>query len=105
MCVCVCVCSQLSVNKQGRLSSLALVERTVWENKEKSDFKNLKSSGESVTNYLSTYIYIYIYKLAPFPMATTAKCIRGRHSFPWIAPLILDPYLRILSDKQGDKKY
>ncbi len=24
---------------------------------------------------------------APFPVATTSRCRRGRYSFPWIAPL------------------
>ena len=41
---------------------------------------------------------------APFSTATTPTC-RGRYTFPWITPLYLDPYLIILSVKQGSIKY
>ena len=41
----------------------------------------------------------------PFSIATTASCSGGRHSFPWIAPLTLDPYFIMLSVKQGGIKY
>ena len=42
---------------------------------------------------------------APFSIATTSMCRGGRYSFPWIAPLNLDPYLLMLSVKQGSIKY
>ena len=42
---------------------------------------------------------------APFSIATTQGCMGGRYTFPWIAQLTLDPYLIILSVKQGDIKY
>ena len=42
---------------------------------------------------------------APFSIATTPRC-RGRHySFHWTTPLTLDPYLIILSVKQGGIEY
>ena len=49
--------------------------------------------------YIYVRLYIYIYKVkklatlvegvqkAPFPIATTPRCRRGRNSFPWITPL------------------
>ena len=70
---------------------------------------------------INTYIYIYIYVgniyvyincstavngdlKAPFSIVTTRN--RGwRYSFPCIAPLTLDLYLNMLSDKQGSIKY
>ena len=33
------------------------------------------------------------------------RCRRGHYSFPWIAPFTLDPYLLMLSVKQGSIKY
>ena len=42
---------------------------------------------------------------APFSIAITQKCMGGYYSFPWIAPLTLDPYLVILSFKQRGIKY
>ena len=64
-------------------------------------------------HHLSLYIYIYIVKLtevegnskAPFSIATTPRCRGRRYSFPGIDPLILDPYLIMLSVKQGGNKY
>ena len=42
---------------------------------------------------------------AHFPIATTQRC-RGEHySFPRITPFTLDPYLIMLSVKQGGIKY
>ena len=40
---------------------------------------------------------------APFSIATTPKCKRWCYSIPWIAPL--DPYLKMMSLKQGGIKY
>ena len=37
---------------------------------------------------------------APFLIATGLRCREGSYSFPWIAPLTLDPYFIILSEKQ-----
>ena len=42
---------------------------------------------------------------APVLIATTAKCYGERYSFSWTAPLTLDPYLIMLSVKQGGIKY
>ena len=42
---------------------------------------------------------------ANFSIATPPKCRGGRYSFPWIAPLTLDLYLIMLSDKQAGTKY
>ena len=42
---------------------------------------------------------------APFSIATTPSCWGGCYSFPWIDPLSLDPYLKMLSLKQGGIKY
>ena len=42
---------------------------------------------------------------APFARATTLKCREGYYSIPWIAPVCLDPYLIMLSVKQGGIKY
>ena len=41
----------------------------------------------------------------PFSIATSLRCRGGHYSFPQIAPLNLDPYLVMLSVKQGDIKY
>ena len=40
-----------------------------------------------------------------FLIATTRWCRGERYSFPWIAPLTLDMYLKMLSTKQGGIKY
>ena len=42
---------------------------------------------------------------AHFSIDTAARCKGGRYSFPWIAPLTLDPYLIMLSVKQRGIKY
>ena len=42
---------------------------------------------------------------APFSKATILKCKGRCYSFPWIAPLTLDPYLIILNANQGGIKY
>ena len=42
---------------------------------------------------------------APFSISTTPRYRRGHYSIPRIAPLILDPYLIMLSVKQGGIKY
>ena len=42
---------------------------------------------------------------APFSIATTPRCRRGRYSFPGFLYFTLDPYLLILSVKQGGIKY
>ena len=38
---------------------------------------------------------------APFSIATTPRCRKGCNSFAWIALLTLDPFLIMLSVKQG----
>ena len=59
------------------------------------------------------YIYIKV-KLAtivegnpkaPFSIATTPMCRGGRYSFPGLLYFTLDPYLIMLSVKQGGIKY
>ena len=44
------------------------------------------------------------YPKAPFSIASALRCREGRYSIPWIAPLTLDPYIIILSAKQGSIK-
>ena len=65
-------------------------------------------------NLIYIYIYIYIYKLAtivegnpkaPFSIATAPRCTGGRYSFPGLLYFTLDPYLTMLSVKQGGIKY
>ena len=64
------------------------------------------------------YIYIHTYKVkvklativegnlkAPFSIATTPRCRGGRYSFPGLLYFTLDPYLIMLSVKQGGIKY
>ena len=88
-----------------------------------------------VIQYLIIYIYIYIYRererereserereraiskfselatviegdpKAPFSVATTPRCKGGRYSFSSMAPLIVDPYLIMLSVKEEITKY
>ena len=59
-------------------------------------------------------MYIYKVKLvtldegdsrAPFSICATPRCRGWRNSIPWIAPLTFDPYLIVLSVKQGGTKY
>ena len=42
---------------------------------------------------------------APFSIATTPRCRGGRYSFPGLLHFTLDPYLIMLSVKQGGIKY
>ena len=42
---------------------------------------------------------------APFLIATTPRCRGGRYSFPSLLHFTLDPYLIMLSIKQGGIKY
>ena len=42
---------------------------------------------------------------APFSIATTPWCMGGRYSFPGLLHFTLDPYLIMLSVKQGGIKY
>ena len=65
-------------------------------------------------NGQTTYLIYKLLKLAtvveghpkaPFSIATTPRCRGGSYSFPWIAPLYLDPYLIMPSVKQGSIKY
>ena len=42
---------------------------------------------------------------APFTIATTLRFRRGRYFFPWMLNFTLDPYLIMLSVKQGRIKY
>ena len=42
---------------------------------------------------------------APFSIATTTMCRGGRYSFPGLLYFTLDPYLIMLSAKQGGIKY
>ena len=66
--------------------------------------------GYLMTNPLYTYIQVKV-KLttlvedglkAPFSIATTPRSRGGFYFIPWIA---LDPYLSVLSAKQGEFKY
>ena len=42
---------------------------------------------------------------APFSIATTPRCREGATPFPGLLCFTLDPYLMMLSVKQGDIKY
>ena len=42
---------------------------------------------------------------ASFSIVTIPRCKGGPYSFPWITPLTFNPYLTMLSVKQGDIKY
>ena len=42
---------------------------------------------------------------APFSIATTTTCRGGRYSFPGLLHFTVDPYLIMLSVKQGGIKY
>ena len=90
-------------------------QQTIWE-----CFYSLPVDDEQetqVTVCVCIYIYIYIYskvKLAtivegnpkaPFSIATTPMCRGGRYSFPGLLYFTLDPYLIMLSAKQGGIKY
>ena len=64
--------------------------------------------------YICIHVCIYILKLAtivegnpkaPFSIATTLRCRGGRYSFPGLLYFTLDPYLLMLSVKQGSIKY
>ena len=55
---------------------------------------------ECISNELESW-----WPKVPYSTDTTQKCRGGRYSIPWIAPLALDPYLIMLSVKQGGIKY
>ena len=42
---------------------------------------------------------------APFSLAITPRVMEGRYSFPWLFHFTIDPYLIMLSVKQGVIKY
>ena len=72
-----------------------------------------------VLSHLIIYLYIIYIKIkvsklaiivegklkGPFSIATTLIYRGGHYSFPWIAPLTIDPYLIMLSVKQDSIKY
>ena len=75
--------------------------------------KERKNDRERVRE-IYIYIYIYISKLAyivkgdpnaPFSIATTPRCRGGSYSFFGLLYFTLDPYLIMLSVKQGGIKY
>ena len=78
---------------------------------------NYHSSKLSLSNYerdFCTFYYQPNKKLAtivegnskaPFSIATTLMCRGGRYSFPGLLYFTLDPYLIMLSVKQGGIKY
>ena len=60
----------------------------------------------TITYTINIYIHTYTYiQKALISIATTLKCRGGHYSFFWIALLDLDPYLIMLSVKQGGIKY
>ena len=98
------------------------------------DISSKEKKGQPENDITVIYIYIYIYicvcvcvcvwietKLphrskkwativegnpkAPFSIATTPRCRGGRYSFPGLLYFTLDPYLIMLSVKQGGIKY
>ena len=78
-------------------------------------FLILLSNPVHTHTHTHTHIYIYIYigwltvvkgnPKGPFSIATTQRCSGGRSSFLWIFPLSVNPYLIMLSVKQGSVKY
>ena len=65
-------------------------------------------------NIIDNFYALQVYKLAtiiegnpkaPFSIATTPMCRGGRYSFPGLLYFTLDPYLMMLSVKQGGIKY
>ena len=62
-------------------------------------------------NMWPTFVYIkhivasWSTVVGPFLKATKLRCREGLYSFPWIAPLSLDPYLIMVSAKQGGIEY
>ena len=62
----------------------------------------------NVTNKVSKVKLVTIVEgnpKAPFSIATTPRCRGGRYSFPGLLYFTLDPYLIMLSVKQGGIKY
>ena len=101
-----------------------LLSRVKWSNPEEGVMSPLtpwccsycKGSLRVAVDYGRQLIYIYISKVklativeanpkAPFSIATTPRCRGGRYSFPGLLHFTLDPYLIMLSVKQGGIKY
>ena len=68
-----------------------------------------KAGGHIVRNILNITIKLATvvegYPKAPFSIATTLRCRRGRHFFPGLLHFTLETYLIMLSAKQGGIKY
>ena len=79
-------------------------------------FNQICSNERLPPNYTHTHLYISKKKVklativegnpkAPFSIATTPRCRGGRYSFPGLLYFTLDPYIIMLSVKQGGIKY
>ena len=105
VCVCVCVCVSLYIWLQVYQRGFVCVYEVcmyvcmcIW-----------------YQEYLHGFVWVYVkVKLvtivegnpkAPFSKATTPRCRGGRYSFPELLYFTLDPYLIMLSVKQGGIKY
>ena len=64
----------------------------------------IQFSGKSDKFIVSCLIIVEGNLKALFSIATTLRCKGRCYSIPWIAPLTLDPYLIMLSVKQGGIK-
>ena len=103
MCVRVCVCVCVVVEwGQICLPKIALINKSNYKaaphtHTHTNIYAYTHAQTHTRTYILSSYPTV---AEAPFSIATT-----GRYSFPWIAPLTLDPHLIMLSVKQGSIKY
>ena len=78
-----------------------------------SELLKCYSMPKILSNYSLTIVFISVklativesYPKAPFSIATTPKCRGRRYSFPQLLHFTLDPYLIMLSVKQGSIKY
>ena len=96
-----------------------LNKETIWKSCRK--FRNRLTAVIEANGDFLFIILIYDFKIfsskvklativegnpkAPFSIATTPRCRGGRYSFPGLLYFTLDPYLIMLSVKQGGIKY
>ena len=116
----------LQMDSSVLVDKLKVAVISSWQTKSK--FWSSKcgfSKSIKATSMLTFFlqIYIYLFRLCvdvktsnladssrgwpkySFPIATTLRCWEGPYSFPLIVPLIIDPYLIMLSVEQSSFKY
>ena len=85
----------------------AMNDREKWRER----VRDIRASGSTWWLYIYIYIYVKLAILvegdpkAPFSIAITARCKGGSTSFPSLLHFTLNPYLIMLSVKQGAIKY